>query len=163
MAFLDNFNPDEIDTAPRSFDFPKQWIPVVVVDTKDELNSKNIGKKAIIKFQAIEGPLKNRYIFQTINYEHASEKCEGIGKGELARLMNAVGVDLSTLLAAGDFSPFHGLVLEIEADRQGKFTSVHDCRPFGNPQVKPTNSKPSKPKAPPVDESEDLPEDDIPF
>lgn len=163
MAFLEDFNPDEIDTTPKSFDFPKQWVPVVIVETKDEPNSKNIGMKLNVKFQAIEGPLKNRNIFQTINYKHKSKTCEEIGKEQLARLMEATGVDIETLRASEGFHPFHGLILEIEAEHQGKYTSVYNCRPFGSPKASPDKSKPPKSKGAPVEESEELPEDDIPF
>ena len=108
MADLTGFNANEYEAA--SFDvLPAGDYDVVIVESDlKETKAKN-GHYLELVLQVINGPFQNRKLWARLNVKNPSEKCQAIGKGQLAEICRAVGV-----LTPGDSVELHNKPFKVK-------------------------------------------------
>ena len=151
--YLNDFNPEDIDTSSKFYDIPLDSYNLIVDSVTEKANKSNTGRVLNIKYIFIDGPFADKAITQSINYYHKSKTCQEIGQTELARLCEATSVTKEDLIKARSFDPFENKQVTMKASRYNNELNIYEMHPYKSPMQQQREAT----------EKTDAPEDDIPF
>lgn len=145
MAEL-NYKVDETDAEERSFDPVPQGEYKAIIEESDFVPTKS-GKGMILKlkYQIVEGPFKDRIIFNNLNLINPdSPQAEQIAKRTLNAIGVAVGVD-----EIKDSCVLHNkpimIDVRIKEDKEfGKKNSIQKHSPYNTQNVTVENTQPEE-------------------
>lgn len=98
MAKIGNGNGDGFDAhAPENQSAGFEPLPpgrydLIVVETDLKPNKKRTGDVLTLVYEVISGEFKKRKIYNRLNYNHPDAETQKISRGELSRLIKAVGL-----------------------------------------------------------------------
>jgi hypothetical protein len=107
MGNLDGYNAN--DHEPTDFELvPKGDYEAIIVDSKKKA-TKTGGEMLVLEFVIIEGPYKNRKLWERLNLVNSSTVAVEIAQGTLSSICRAVGV-----MTPQDSSELHSKPLTIK-------------------------------------------------
>jgi len=120
-----NHQADVNDAQENQFDpVPAGEYLAVITESSYDSNKDNTGKILKLVYQILEGPFKDRKIFENLNIENRSQQAVAISKRALNAICVATGV-----LTIQDSSQLHSIPLLIdvgirESDQYGKQNTI---------------------------------------
>ena len=92
MADLNGFNAHNVDPATDLEPIPADKYLAVITDSEMKATKNGNGYYLELTFQVIDGPYKNRLIWERLNLHNPNEQAVKIAQGELSAICRAVGV-----------------------------------------------------------------------
>ena len=92
MADLNGFNAHNVDPATDFEPIPADKYLAVITDSEMKATKNGNGYYLELTFQVIDGPYKNRLIWERLNLHNPNEQAVQIAQGELSAICRAVGV-----------------------------------------------------------------------
>ena len=108
MGFFDDFNVDEAAEAAENKDFtpiPAGDYMLVGTEFEEGIETKNGGIYHKIVFEVTDSEYQGRKIFQNFNWVNSNQKAQEIGRGQLASLAKALGLETFSSLADLCYKP----------------------------------------------------------
>jgi hypothetical protein len=118
MAFLGALDLQSVDTTDQYAALPAGNYPAVLVFSEVRDTKAGTGQYLYMEMEVIEGQSKGRKIFDRLNIQNPNKVAEEIGKKQLVKLMNALGVPLDTADSAAMHGKPFSVKLKIEDDAQ---------------------------------------------
>jgi hypothetical protein len=90
MSFFaeNNFNTKDYEDEKLS----EGTYTVIATEVKEKPTRSGNGVVVSIQYQVVDGPCKNRVVFGNFNVKHENAEAERIGRSELAKFCDAIGV-----------------------------------------------------------------------